>query len=295
MQVLVLIVQNAVEYADLGVATSGATLFRSVGGSLGTAVMGAVFSNRLSSELKSLIPASARSAGPSSASISPKAIAALPGPLRDGYLQAFTHALKTVFVVAAAVAVIAFIVSWFIRELPLRETVATGDLGDTFAAPRDTAALAAAINQIGRLGRRQGAREIVRRVAERAGVQLSPAACWLLARVSEDAPAHLDELEQRARIPSRALHDAWTQLRERGLIEPHPPGSEHYVLSGTGRQTLELLTSTGEQRLAALLEGWRPEEHEELARMIAVIAREFFIDTAALLAHLPSEPLPAPA
>jgi EmrB/QacA subfamily drug resistance transporter len=295
MQVLVLIVQNAVEYADLGVATSGATLFRSVGGSLGTAVMGAVFSNRLSSELKSLIPASAHGAGASSASISPKAISAMPAPLREVYLQAFTHALNTVFVVAATVAVVAFIVSWLIRELPLRETVATGDLGDTFAAPRDTAALAAAINQIGRLERRQGAREIVRRVAERAGVQLSPAACWLLARVSEDAPTHLHELELRVRIPPSVLEDAWTQLRERALIEPDPPGSEHYVLSGAGRQTLELLTHTGEQRLAELLQGWRPQEHEELARMIAVIAREFFIDTAALLAHVPTEGQATPA
>ena len=47
MQVLVLAVQNAVDYRDLGVATSGATLFRSIGGSLGTAVLGAIFANRL--------------------------------------------------------------------------------------------------------------------------------------------------------------------------------------------------------------------------------------------------------
>ena len=53
MQVLVLAVQNAVDYADLGVATSGATLFRSIGGSLGTATLGAIFSNRLREELKS--------------------------------------------------------------------------------------------------------------------------------------------------------------------------------------------------------------------------------------------------
>ena len=43
MQVLVLAVQNAVDYSDLGVATSGATLFRSIGGSVGTAMLGAVF------------------------------------------------------------------------------------------------------------------------------------------------------------------------------------------------------------------------------------------------------------
>ncbi len=51
MQVLVLAVQNAVEYSELGVATSGATLFRSMGGSLGTAVLGAIFTARLTDEL----------------------------------------------------------------------------------------------------------------------------------------------------------------------------------------------------------------------------------------------------
>ena len=51
MQVLVLAVQNAVDYSDLGVATSGATLFRSIGGSVGTAVFGSIFTNRLATEL----------------------------------------------------------------------------------------------------------------------------------------------------------------------------------------------------------------------------------------------------
>ena len=64
MQVLVLAVQNAVEYADLGVATSGATLFRSIGGSLGTAVLGAIFSNRLTNELKHVLPAGAAATPP---------------------------------------------------------------------------------------------------------------------------------------------------------------------------------------------------------------------------------------
>ena len=58
MQVLVLAVQNAVDYSDLGVATSGATLFRSVGGSVGTAVLGSIFTNRLATELRSALPPS---------------------------------------------------------------------------------------------------------------------------------------------------------------------------------------------------------------------------------------------
>src|SRR6185312_12265833 len=59
MQVLVIAVQNAVDYRDLGVATSGATLFRLVGGSLGTAALGAIFAARLSANLAQLVPTSA--------------------------------------------------------------------------------------------------------------------------------------------------------------------------------------------------------------------------------------------
>src|SRR4029077_19621141 len=56
MQVLVLAAQNSVEYRFLGVATSGSTLFRQVGGSIGVAAFGAIFTNRLATELKAKIP-----------------------------------------------------------------------------------------------------------------------------------------------------------------------------------------------------------------------------------------------
>jgi Na+/melibiose symporter-like transporter len=91
MQVLVLAVQNAVDYAELGVATSGATLFRSMGGSLGTAVLGAIFSNRLTHELAGS-PAAQVGAG----TIDPSALQRLPAAVRDSYTNAFTDALSTV-------------------------------------------------------------------------------------------------------------------------------------------------------------------------------------------------------
>ena len=95
MQVLVLAVQNAVDYADLGVATSGATLFRSIGGSLGTSILGAIFANRLRNELASLLPAGAASRVGAGAQVNPKQIDALPPPLRASYLHAFTNSLNT--------------------------------------------------------------------------------------------------------------------------------------------------------------------------------------------------------
>jgi EmrB/QacA subfamily drug resistance transporter len=287
MQVLILAVQNAVDYADLGVATSGATLFRSIGGSLGTAVLGAIFSNRLSSELRSVLPAgAARHANTGGSTVNPKEIAGLPPLLRDGYLHAFTNSLSTVFLVASAFAIVAFALSWFIRQLPLRETVASPDMADTFASPRGADSLAVVIDQIGRLDRREGAREIIRRVALRAGVDLSPTTCWLLARLSEDAtvgvPVPLDDLAGRAHIETARLTEARDRLLDQGLIAPGLGAAGAYELTPEGRTTLARLRTTGEARLTDLLECWRPDQHADLARFIATLAHEFFIDDSAL-------------
>jgi EmrB/QacA subfamily drug resistance transporter len=282
MQVLILAVQNAVDYSDLGVATSGATLFRSIGGSLGTAVLGAIFANRLTSELKRVLPAGAAAHANTGGGVNPKQIAQLPPLLRDGYLHAFTNALSTVFLVASAFAVAAFVLSWFIRQLPLRETVASADMGDAFASPQGTDSLAVVINKIGRLDRREGAREIVRRIALRAGVELDPAACWLLAKLSEDGEVPLYGLAHRADVRIATLNDARDRLLARGLIVPGDGPGAIYELTSDGHATLERLRATGEQRLNALLECWRPDEHEDLARSIAELAREFLIDDAAL-------------
>jgi EmrB/QacA subfamily drug resistance transporter len=285
MQVLVLAVQNAVEYSDLGVATSGATLFRSIGGSLGTATLGAIFANRLSDELKRLLPASvAAKAGNSGVEVDPKQIARLPASLHADYLHAFTNSLSSVFVTAAGFAVVGFALTWFIRELKLRDTVATSDLGDTYATPRDADSLAEIVNKLGRLDRREGARELVTRVAARAGVDLSPAACWLLARLSEDHPADLPTLASRIGVEVQTLQAARQELAREHLIDPSASDPSVDELTGAGRTTLARLVETGERRLSDLLEGWRPQEHEELARMIATLAQQFFIDGSALCA-----------
>ncbi len=283
MQVLVLAVQNAVEYRDLGAATSGATLFRSIGGSLGTAVLGSIFASRLTTELTRTIGA-AGAARVHASGVNPTVIHRLPTPVRDHYLQAFTSALHSVFLVAAGVAIAAFLLTWLIPELRLRDTVATNDMGDTFAVPRQADSLVEIINMIGRLDRREGAREIVRRVAARADVNLSPAACWLLARYHEDGDTDLPVLAGRIDVDVAALVKARDELVGQSFIITETPA--HVEVTAAGEAALHRLTATGEQRLADLLRDWRPEEHEDLARMIVAVARAFFIDTTALREHL---------
>src|SRR5262249_6503134 len=141
MQVLVLAVQNAVDYSDLGVATSGATLFRSIGSSLGVSTFGAIFSNRLAAHLPHYLPAAAAAAIPPGTRIRPVDLEQLPPAVHAGYVEAYVHSLQPVFLTAAAVGVAAFGLSWLLEERPLRKTVETAGVAESFAVPREPSSL----------------------------------------------------------------------------------------------------------------------------------------------------------
>ena len=147
MQVLILAAQNSVDYADLGVATSGATLFRLIGGSVGTAALGAIFAARMTAYLNvSLPPGSAPAGAGTGINLSPRMIAAMPDNIRNAYSSAVTTGLSSIFLVATVVGLIGFLLIWLLPETPLRDTVSArardvGDeIGEMFPMPPDTEA-----------------------------------------------------------------------------------------------------------------------------------------------------------
>jgi len=124
MQVLVIAVQNAVPHGDLGVATSGATFFRSIGGSFGTAIFGAIFANVLTGNLARYLAGTKLPAGFSGAAgASPAALAKLPPAVHTGYIQAVNASLHPVFLWAVPFAILAFAITWLLKEVPLRKTL----------------------------------------------------------------------------------------------------------------------------------------------------------------------------
>jgi EmrB/QacA subfamily drug resistance transporter len=123
MQVLVLAVQNDAQPQDIGVATSSATFFRSMGGAFGVALFGTIFATRLSDQLAHLPGAVTAHLG-SGVQLNPKQIDRLPPGVHDVVLHAFAHALSGVFLFGMALALVPFVLSWFLREKPLRTTVA---------------------------------------------------------------------------------------------------------------------------------------------------------------------------
>ncbi|MGN7981681.1 MDR family MFS transporter [Burkholderia sp. 22313] len=117
MPVLTLAVQNTVEFRHMGVATSGATLFRSIGGSLGVAAFGALFSHGLQSRITQALPAGTELPP----ALGPAAVHQLPDAVRDAYLHAFAGSLHVVYLSAAGVIAIAFVLAWFVESVPLRK------------------------------------------------------------------------------------------------------------------------------------------------------------------------------
>jgi MFS family permease len=122
MQTIVTAVQNAVEYRDLGAATSATTFFRQMGGTIGAAVFGAILASRLAFHLaEQLGPAAA--ATNSNGSINTnnlQAIQALTEPIKTPVLTAFTYALDDVFLVGVPVVALALVAALFLQEVPLR-------------------------------------------------------------------------------------------------------------------------------------------------------------------------------
>jgi len=116
LQVLVLATQNSVDMKHMGVATSGVTLFRSIGGSVGVSLFGAIFSHGLQSRLADALPVTTGH----SPSLRPAAVAALPPDLHAKYLDAFGASLHTVYDVAACVIGLGFVIAWWLKDIPLR-------------------------------------------------------------------------------------------------------------------------------------------------------------------------------
>ncbi|MGI8679152.1 MAG: MDR family MFS transporter [Jatrophihabitans sp.] len=126
MQVLTLVVQNAVPMAQMGVATSAVTFFRSMGGAIGASALGAVLTARIAAEFPHFLPASALATGGDKVAAlvqSPNAVDGLKKSqpqLHEGIIQSYSHAIDTLFYVALGVSILAVIAALFIKQVRLR-------------------------------------------------------------------------------------------------------------------------------------------------------------------------------
>src|SRR4051812_13049038 len=213
MQVLVLAAQNAVPYKMLGVATSGSTLFRQIGGAVGVSIFGAIFANRLATELADRIPRGLHIP----AVASPAIVHRLPEAIKQPYIEAFTAALTPIFLAAAGFAIVAFLLTWLLREVPLRATATAEGIGESFASPREDRSDRELERILSSIASGRMRTDIYRRIVDESRVALTPAEAWLLGRLAtigtlEHVQSRGTTPEEVAELTAALLHGGYLTI-----------------------------------------------------------------------------------
>jgi EmrB/QacA subfamily drug resistance transporter len=245
MQVLVLAAQNAVPYRLLGVATSGSTLFRSVGGAVGVSLFGAIFANRLAHELASRLPLGARLP----AAANPAAVKRLPAVVHAPYVAAFSAALEPVFLAAGGIMLLAFLLSWLLPEIPLRAAAAEG-IGETFASPREDSSERELERILSSVVRGEERTRIYRQLIARSGVSATPPQAWVLGRLHDREPIAPAALAAALEVAPDRLEPVLVEVEQLGLVEVE---GGTCCLSERGQVVYARLVDAGRVELAALV------------------------------------------
>ncbi len=304
MQVLVVAVQNSVSYQDLGVATSSATFFRMIGGSFGTAVFGAiytiVFTHTLAPTLARVPASIIKSFNPQTINpgILDKLKSTAEGLVFYGkYIDAVTHAVQVVFVVAVPICFLAFLLSFLLPEVELRKTVQTVDLGEVQGAPQHRSSLQEIQLALERVSARENRAELYHTLAQRAGIDLPARSCWLLYRLADQPAASVSEVADRLRVDPEVIQPGVDGLVSAGMIEERRQGAQCDLhLTAAGTTALDKLTEARRTGLTELLEGWNPEEHPEIIEMVKHLAHALLADDERMVADaMPRAPTTAGA
>jgi len=273
LQVLVVAVQNSVSYADLGAATGGATFFRSIGGSFGTATFGAVFSNVLAGNLADSLKGLSLPHGVTAASgASPAVLAHLPAAVHLGYITGYATSLQTVFLVATPFGALAFLLSWTIKDIPLRTTAGQPDPADTLA-PTARPTIRTSDQEMERaltrlLGREQR-REVYARLVTVAGIGASPRAAWLLLRVGQHPDMSRRDLAGLLSLPDTELERRLTELVATGYVRALRADLDQPIpLTEAGQHAFDALFRARQQSVARLASDWDPDKHPGLNALL---------------------------
>jgi EmrB/QacA subfamily drug resistance transporter len=286
MQVLVLAAQNAVPYEMLGVATSGSTLFRQIGGAVGVSIFGAIFANRLSSELAARIPPGVHVP----AAANPALVRQLPDAVRQPFIEAFSAAITPIFVAAAGFAIVAFLLTWLLREVPLRKTSPAEGIGESFAAPREARSDRELERILSSIANGRMRTETYQRIIDHSHLQLTPAEAWLLSRLAtsgtlEHGKTSATTPEEVAALTADLIHRGYFAI---------DPSSGRLELSGQGEQSYAALVESGRAVFTSIASDLHPpgEEVADILRRLATsLLAEIPRDATPVLRPATAEPL----
>lgn len=260
MPVAMVVVQSTTSYEDLGVATSGVSFLRTLGSSFGVAVFGTVYAGNLPGNLAAAIPPGVDPAAASDV----RALHALPDQLKAPIIAAYADTLHVVFLAAAPVAAVAFLVALFLEEVPLRDTAraAATEVGDNFAAPH-TSDSEHELEKLVALIYSRERRDPTPEVLSGSGVPLTHAQAWLVAKVFRQSVDHghatLDRLAEATKVPAGVFEPVARQLQTRGYVTE---SGGRYRFTPQGTDVFADLVAAWRRWLLVKLTDWNCEDIE---------------------------------
>lgn len=277
MQVLVLAVQNSVDYRDLGTATSGVTFFRTIGSSVGVAVLGTVFTSQLTGQLATDVPSGASGpCSPSVLSASAQGLAQCPAPVRSWFLDGYAEAIHVAFLAAVPVGLVAFALSWLLPELPLRTAAAQPALGESLGLAGGRTSLEELRLLLWRALGREDRLTAWERVGREAETPLSRGECWMVTRVAEEGSRSFAAMAEASQSPPEAVEATAQSLGERGMATIRDSVA---WITPVGEAEAERLLTAQRRLVAALADEWSGAEKDphvadlvdDVVRRLAVV------------------------
>lgn len=262
MQVLTIVVQNTVPYADLGTATSGVTFFRTLGSAFGTAVFGTLYTNQSTTALENALR---QTPGVSpEVAANPKLLRELPheqaAPIVDAYAQSIDHVFRWV----VPVALVGFVVAWFLPQVRLRDSArhGAGDVGEGFSVPDSPDRVVQLERAVATTVRKARAEKpLIPELIAASGSTLRPDTAWALGQVylyaKEGAPASVYAIAYRHRLPVEVLSPVFRQAADAGLLRDD---AGTLTLTGDGSAEVDKLRAGWRRWLGDRLDDWNSED-----------------------------------
>jgi EmrB/QacA subfamily drug resistance transporter len=278
MQVLTIIVQGSVSYSELGVATSGVTFFRTMGSAFGAAIFGSIYANLLEDRLPAAL---AQSPGVTTADLAtPGALHALDADVIGPVVAAYADALSLVFLWAAPIALVAFVLALLLPQVRLADSLApvASDLGTGFGAPESLPNREILSRRIANLlyGHR---RDRVLELLESDESDLDAAGIWAIVQVyGLTASGHRGDVAAVAwsrHLPPSVLEPVFRQVLTTGYVEGN---LDDLTLTALGQTTIDRLRVDLVAWIIENLEGMADEDPDTVADAVAAVVQRIVVE-----------------
>ncbi len=285
MQVLTIVVQNTVPYAQLGTATSGVTFFRTLGSAFGTAIFGTLYTNQLAPNLTAALTET--KVVPPEVAANPQALRSLPPELAAPIIDAYAKTIDHVFLWVVPVALAGFVIAWFLQEVPLRDSIrpAASDVGEGFSVPDSpdrVVLLERAVSAAMRKARAEG--PVGPRIVAESGTQLSDGQAWALGQVYVHSRgggvATLDAIAYAHKVPTEVIGPVFDRLIIDGYLTEDPRRLE---LTDSGRIEVDRIKAAWRRWLDSRIDDWDsddPADRALLSRALENIATKLLDEDA---------------